>query len=110
MLFLKLFKSITKRSPALFCVAGCSRACGHSLFPLSASTKAQSSGQNGHNQDCPYKFHSISPPFAASCRYPFRITRETTFLLSFLDVSAPALRPEGSRNHRPVMFSEAKHL
>jgi hypothetical protein len=34
---------------------------------LSASTKAQSSGQNSHNQNCFYKFHIISPPFAASC-------------------------------------------
>ena len=48
-------------------VAGCPCACGDSLFPLSASTKAQSSGQNGHDHNRLYQFQSISPPFVASC-------------------------------------------
>ena len=48
-------------------VAGCPCACGDSLLPLSTSTKAQSSGQNGHNHNRLYQFQSISPPFVASC-------------------------------------------
>ena len=86
MLFLNFFGRITNREPDLFRVSGRSRACGHGLFSLSASTETQSSGQNGHDHDCSYNFQSISPPFAASCRYPFRITREATFLLGSLDV------------------------
>src|SRR4029079_11736670 len=52
---------------ALFVVAGCSCACGDSLFPLSTSTKAQSSSQNSHDHNRFYQFQSISPPFVASC-------------------------------------------
>ena len=89
MLFLNFFGRITNREPDLFRVSGRSRACGHGLFSLSASTETQSSGQNGHDHDYSYNFQSISPPFAASCRYPFRITREATFLLGFLDVLLP---------------------
>jgi len=66
MLFLT-FLSITNWPMALFRVAGCPCACGDSLFLLSTSTKAQSSGQNGHDHDRLYKFQSISPPFVASC-------------------------------------------
>ncbi len=51
--FLNFFESIANWSPGLFCVASRSRACGHSLFVLSASTKTQSSGQNGHDHDRP---------------------------------------------------------
>ena len=56
-----------KRGAGLLGVTGRSRACGHGFLSLSASTKAQSSGQNSHNQNCFYKFQIISPPFAASC-------------------------------------------
>jgi len=56
-----------KRGAGLLRVTGRSRACGHGFLSLSASTKAQSSGQNSHNQNCFYKFQIISPPFAASC-------------------------------------------
>jgi hypothetical protein len=56
-----------KRGAELLRVTGRSRACGHGFLLLSASTKAQSSGQNGQNQNCFYKFQIISPPFAASC-------------------------------------------
>ena len=49
--FLKFFLSLRNWVPALFGVTGRSRACGHSLFMLSASTKTQSSGQNGHDHD-----------------------------------------------------------
>jgi hypothetical protein len=66
MLFLT-FLSITNWPMALFRVAGCPCACGNSLFLLGTSTKAQSSGQNGHDHDRLYKFQSISPPFVASC-------------------------------------------
>src|SRR5713101_1925038 len=66
MLFLT-FLSITNWPTALLRVAGCPCACGDSLFLLSTSTKAQSSGQNGHDHDRLYKFQSISPPFVASC-------------------------------------------
>ena len=66
MLFLT-FLSITNWPTALLRVAGCPCACGDSLFPLSTSTKAQSSGQNGHDHDRLNKFQSISPPFVASC-------------------------------------------
>lgn len=48
-------------------VAGCSCACGDSLFLLSTSTKAQSSSQNSHDHYRFYQFQSISPPFVASC-------------------------------------------
>jgi hypothetical protein len=51
--FLKFFLTDQTGWPALFGVTGRSRACGHSLFVLSASTKAQSSGQNGHDHDRP---------------------------------------------------------
>ena len=65
MLFLSF---LSPMGDGLFRVAGCSRACGNSLFPLSASTKVQSSGQNGHYNDRLQKlFQSISPPFVASC-------------------------------------------
>ena len=64
--FLKFFDH-DKRGPDLLRVTGRSRACGHSFLLLSASTNAQSSGQNSHNQNCFYKFQIISPPFAASC-------------------------------------------
>jgi hypothetical protein len=51
--FLKFFLTYRKL-PALFGVTGRSRrACGHSLFVLSASTKAQRSGQNGRDHNCP---------------------------------------------------------
>src|SRR5213078_1038127 len=66
MLFLT-FLSITNWPTALLRVAGCPCACGDSLFLLSTSTKAQSSGQNGHDHDRLYQFQSISPPFVASC-------------------------------------------
>ena len=46
--FLKFF---IKKSVPLLGVTGRSRACGHRFFALSASTKAQSSGQNGHDHD-----------------------------------------------------------
>ena len=50
--FLKFFFDQKLGVPALFGVTGRSRACGHSsLFVLSAGTKTQSSGQNGHNHD-----------------------------------------------------------
>jgi hypothetical protein len=71
--FLNFFGCITNREPNLFRVSGRSRACGHGLFLLSASTEAQSSGQNGHDHDGSYNFQCVSPPFAASCRYPFRL-------------------------------------
>ncbi|PYJ44885.1 MAG: hypothetical protein DME80_04710 [Verrucomicrobia bacterium] len=88
MLFLNFFGCITNGPPDLFRVSGRSRACGHGLLPLRASPKAQSSGQNGHNYDRFQKFQCFSPPFAASCSYPFKITREATFLSSNLDVSS----------------------
>ncbi len=49
--FLKFFLSLRKWLPALFGVTGRSRACGHSLFVLGASTKTQSNGQDGHDHD-----------------------------------------------------------
>src|SRR5437588_633372 len=69
----KKARSNTTWEPDLFRVSGRSRACGHGLFSLSASTEAQSSGQNGHDHNGSYNFQSVSPPFAASCRYPFRL-------------------------------------
>src|SRR5206468_10232722 len=72
--FLNFFGCITNREPDLFRISGRSRACGHGFFSLSASTDTQSSGQNSHNHDRSYDFQSISPPFVASCRYPFKIT------------------------------------
>jgi hypothetical protein len=49
--FLNFFGCITNGPPDLFRVSGRSRACGHCLFLLRASTKAQRGGQNGHNHD-----------------------------------------------------------
>jgi hypothetical protein len=57
MLFLNFFGRITNGPPDLFGIPGGSRACGDCLFPLSASTKAQSSGQNGHDHDYSQKLH-----------------------------------------------------
>ena len=88
--FLKFFGRITNREPDLFRVSGCSRACGHGFFPLSASTKTQSSGHNGHDHD---RFNNFQF-YLASFRRKLQVTRlshtEATFLFAFLDVS-PAL-------------------
>ena len=54
-------------APALFRVAGGTRACGHCFLPLRTSSQSQSSDQQGHNHHHFYKFQFISPPFAASC-------------------------------------------
>ena len=67
MLFLNFFECITNGPPDLLRVSGRSRACGHCLFLLRASTKAQRAGQNGHNHDRFQKFQCISPPFPAGC-------------------------------------------
>ena len=40
-----------KRGAGLLGVTRRSRACGHGFLSLSASTKAQSSGQNGHDHE-----------------------------------------------------------
>src|SRR5437868_5189584 len=49
--FLNLFERVTIGRRTLLRVTGRARARGHCLFPLSASTKTQSSGQNSHNHD-----------------------------------------------------------
>src|SRR5438876_7658247 len=54
-------------APALFRVAGGTRARGHCFLPLRTSSQSQSSDQQGHNHHHFYKFQFISPPFAASC-------------------------------------------
>jgi hypothetical protein len=46
--FLNFFGS-PQTGAGLLGVTGRSRACGHGLFSLSASTKTQSSGQNNHD-------------------------------------------------------------
>ncbi len=46
--FLKFFDQ-PQTGAGLLGVTGRTRACGDSLLPLSASTKTQSSGQNGHD-------------------------------------------------------------
>ena len=68
---------------ALFGVTGCSRACGHRLLVLSASTKTQSSSQNDHNHDRSYKFQTISPPFVASCTGRLRSQGNNVSLVFF---------------------------
>ena len=70
--FLNFFERVTTGRQTLLRVTGRARARGHCLFPLSASTKTQSSGQNSHNHDHFKKFQSISPPFAAGCSGLFR--------------------------------------
>ena len=70
--FLNFFERVTIGRQTLLRVTGRARARGHCLFPLSASTKTQSSGQNSHNHDHFKKFQSISPPFAAGCSGLFR--------------------------------------
>src|SRR5678815_2241252 len=59
--FLNFFERVTTGRQTLLRVTGRARARGHCLFPLSASTKTQSSGQNSHNHDNFKKFQSISP-------------------------------------------------
>jgi hypothetical protein len=49
--FLNFFERVTIGRQTLLRVTGRARARGHCLFPLSASTKTQSSGQNSHNHD-----------------------------------------------------------
>jgi len=80
-------------------IAGCPCACGDGFFPLRASAKAQSSGQNGHNHNRLYQFQSISPPFVARCSARVGSHGQTTFLSSALDVSPEHLDRKSSLNH-----------
>jgi hypothetical protein len=73
-------------------VAGCSCACGDSLFPLSTSTKAQSSSQNSHDHNRFYQFQSISPPFVASCTARVGSHTDNNVFVKFFGCIAPAIR------------------
>ncbi len=79
--FLKFFKPWW--ATVLFRIAGCPCACGDSLFPLSTSTKAQSSSQNGHDHNRLYQFQSISPPFVASCTARVRSHTDNNVFVKF---------------------------
>src|SRR2546421_596361 len=105
MLFLT-FLDITNREPDLFRVSGRSRACGHGLFSLSASTEAQSSGQNGHDHNGSYNFQSVSPPFAASCRYPFRLhgKQRISYVLWMYASRICTFCIRGVQSRRPLQF------
>ena len=105
-----LFRQGTQREAMLFLsflspvadgfiwVAGCPCACGDSLFPLSASTKAQSSGQNGHDHDRLYEFQSISPPFVASCTARVGSHTDNNVFVKFFGCIARRFNPNPSRN------------
>src|SRR6476660_4432477 len=129
MLFLSFLSPV---GTGLFVVARCPRACGDSFFPLSTSTKAQSGGQNGHDQDRLYElFQSISPPFVASCtarvgshgqqricQVLWMYHRPTLSWPEIPNTNAAHLRGTAKSQapitnqlnfHCPVMLSEAKH-
>src|SRR6266478_2572884 len=91
MLFLT-FLSITNWPTALFVVAGCPCACGDSLLPLSTSTKAQSSGQNGHDHNRLYQFQCISPPFVASCTARVGSHTDNNVFVKFFGRIVPAIQ------------------
>src|SRR3954467_833831 len=111
MLFLSF---LSPWATALFVVAGCPCACGDCLFPLSTSTKAQSSGQNGHDHNRLYQFQSISPPFVASCTARVGSHTDNNVFVKFFGCIRRHLdrksQNRNSRHYGPVMLSEAKHL
>src|SRR5438094_5444871 len=92
MLFLNFFGRITNREPDLFRVSGRSRACGHGLFSLSASTETQSSGQMAKVIVAfkIFNLYCLLSPQASSSRFGFH--RKESFLLGLWIVGKQNLK------------------